>query len=168
VMLFERRFVLTIDKFRLDRPGRIEERYLRAPNIHIDLGSRACTNMAYTQRADIYLGDVSSQVYEFLLRPRPCVFLNPGRHAWEGDPNFAHWRAGPVIETVGELGGALLSAQREHQDVYRPIQQMLFERSFDLTDEPSSVRAARALAVFCGLPARGLTPAPALPEAALA
>jgi len=168
VMLFERRFVLTIDKFRLDRPGRIEERYLRAPNIHIDLGSRACTNMAYTHRADIYLGDVSSQVYEFLLRPRPCVFLNPGRHAWEGDPNFAHWRAGPVIETVGELGGALLSAQREHQDVYRPIQQMLFERSFDLTDEPSSVRAARALAVFCGLPARGLTPAPALPEAALA
>ncbi|MCK5910953.1 MAG: hypothetical protein KAG62_13490, partial [Caulobacter sp.] len=36
VMLFERPFVLTIDKLRVDRPGRIEERYLRAPNIHID------------------------------------------------------------------------------------------------------------------------------------
>jgi hypothetical protein len=41
VMLFERSFALTIDKLRIDRPGRIEERYLRAPNIHIDLGSRA-------------------------------------------------------------------------------------------------------------------------------
>lgn len=37
VMLFERSFALTIDKLRIDRPGRIEERYLRAPNIHIDL-----------------------------------------------------------------------------------------------------------------------------------
>ncbi|CAN7196407.1 hypothetical protein LJR225_000614 [Phenylobacterium sp. LjRoot225] len=162
VMLFERRFVLTVDRLRLDRPGRIEERYLRASNIHIDLGSRACTNMAYTHRADVYLGDVSSQVYEFLLRPRPCVFLNPGRHAWEGDPNFAHWRAGPVIERAGELGAALLSARREHWDLYRPIQQTLFERSFDLTDEPSSIRAARALAEFCGLPAPGLAPAQGL------
>ena len=63
VMLFERPFVLTIDKLRLDRAGRIEERYLRAPNIHIDLGSRASTTMVYTQRADIYRGDVTSQVY---------------------------------------------------------------------------------------------------------
>jgi hypothetical protein len=151
VMLFERRFVLTIDKLRLDRPGRIEERYLRAPNIHIDLGSRACTNMAYTHRADIYLGDVSSQVYEFMLRPRPCIFLNPGRLAWVDDPNFAHWRAGRVIEGVDQLGLALRSAQDEHAEIYRPIQQALFESSFDLTDEPSSVRAARALAEFCGL-----------------
>jgi hypothetical protein len=70
VMLFERPFALTIDKLRIDRPGRIDERYLRAPNIHIDLGSRASSNMTYTNRADIYLGDVSSQIYEFLLRPR--------------------------------------------------------------------------------------------------
>lgn len=151
VMLFERRFVLSIDKLRLDRPGRIEERYLRAPNIHIDLGSRASTNMAYTHRADIYLGDVSSQVYEFLLRPRPCIFLNPGRQAWDGDASFAHWGAGPVIERIDQLGEALQSARRDHAELYRPIQQRLFERSFDLTDEPSSVRAARALAEFCGL-----------------
>jgi hypothetical protein len=158
VMLFERRFVLTIDKFRFDRPGRIDERYLRAPNIHIDLGSRACTNMAYTHRADIYLGDASSQVYEFLLRPRPCVFLNPGRHAWRGDANFAHWGAGPVIEGIDQLGAALQAAQRDQGEIYRPLQQALFERSFDLTREPSSIRAARALADFCGLSAPALSP----------
>ena len=33
--------------------------------------------MTYTKQADIYLGDVSSQVYEFMLKPRPCIFFNP-------------------------------------------------------------------------------------------
>jgi hypothetical protein len=151
VMLFERPFVVTIDKLRLDRAGRIEERYLRAPNIHIDLGSRASTTMAYTQRADVYLGDVSSQVYEFLLKPRPCVFLNSHRLAWTGDPNFAHWRNGPVIEEVGKLGPALSQARDEHDVVWRPVQERLFDESFDLTDEPSAQRAARAVARFAGM-----------------
>jgi len=111
VMLFERPFVFSIDRLRVDRARRIDERYLRAPNIHIDLGSRASTTMTYTQRADIYLGDASSQVYEFLLRPRPCVFLNAHKALWQGDPNFAHWRAGPVIEDAAALGPALAAAR---------------------------------------------------------
>ena len=165
VMLFERPFVVTVDPLRLDRPGHIDERYLRAPNIHIDLGSRASTTMVYTQRADIYLGDASSQVYEFLLRPRPCLFLNPQHLAWRDDPNFSHWRTGPVIERAAELGGALTASRAQHASVYRPIQQELFDYSFDLTDEPSSVRAARAVAEFVGLPAPSLAP---LPHALLA
>ena len=156
VMLFERSFVVTVDKLRVDRPGRIEERYLRAPNIHIDLGSRASTTMAYTNRADIYLGDASSQVYEFLRKPRPCIFLNPHRLAWRGDPNFAHWQAGSVIEAVGDLGHALDHARADHGATHKPIQQSMFEASFDLTDELSAVRAARAVARFGGLSAPGL------------
>ncbi len=158
VMLFERRVVLSIDKLRIDRPGHIDERYLRAPNIHIDLGSRASTTMAYTNRADIYLGDASSQVYEFLVRPRPCIFLNPRGLNWEGDPNFAHWRAGAVIRGPDELGPALANAHDHHAREFRAVQSAMFEESFDLTDEPSSVRAARALARFCGLPADSLAP----------
>lgn len=157
VMLFERKVVVSIDKLRVDRPGQIDERYLRAPNIHIDLGSRASTTMAYTNRADIYLGDVSSQVYEFLVRPRPCVFLDPQDRAWEGDPNFVHWRAGRVIRSVRDLGAALEGASADHLLRYRAIQQQMFDESFDLTGEPSSVRAARAVARFCGLDAGGLS-----------
>ncbi|HJV42438.1 hypothetical protein [Caulobacter sp.] len=151
VMLFERPFVVTIDKLRIDRAGRIADKYLRAENIHIDLGSRASTTMTYTQRADLYLGDVSSQVYEFLLHPRPCVFLNTHRFEWRGDPNFTHWRAGPVIERAADLGAALVHAQEEHETIWRPVQEELFNQSFDLTPEPSSARAARALARFAGL-----------------
>ncbi|QCI92939.1 MULTISPECIES: hypothetical protein [Sphingomonadaceae] len=151
VMLYERPFVMTIDKLRIDRPRRIEERYLRAPNIHIDLGSRASTTMAYTNRADIYLGDVSSQVYEFLRQPRPCVFVDAHRTAWENDPNFAHWSAGPVIGNVADLGQALAQASADHAGHFRPIQEKLFRYSFDLTDERSSDRAARAIAELAGL-----------------
>jgi hypothetical protein len=159
VMLFERPCVLAIDRLRLQRPGRIQERYLRAPNIHIDLGSRASTTMAYTQRADIYLGDVSSQVYEFLLQPRPCVFLNTHRAPWKGDANYAHWACGPVIEDAGGLGAALDLAQEQHAEVHRPIQEALFAYTFDLTEESSSLRAARALMQFAGL-APSAAPAP--------
>ena len=151
VMLFERSFALTIDKLRLDRPGRIEERYLRAPNIHIDLGSRASSNMTYTNRADIYLGDVSSQVYEFMLTPRPCVFLDAHDTQWANDKNYAHWRAGPVINDPVMLGSALAEAVRDPGLRYAAAQRQLFAESFDLTETPSSVRAARVVARVAGL-----------------
>jgi hypothetical protein len=151
VMLFERPYVVSIDKLRIDRPGAIADRYLAAPNVHVDLGSRASTTMAYTNRADIYLGDASSQVYEFLLRPRPCIFLNPHRHRWQGDINFAHWGAGPVIAGADELGPALRGAGEMHEHHYRSAQQAMFDARFDLTEEPSSLRAARAVANYVGL-----------------
>lgn len=151
VMLFERSFAISIDKLRVDRPGRIDEKYLRAPNIHIDLGSRASTTMAYTNRADIYVGDVSSQVYEFLRQPRPCLFLDAHQTAWEGNPNYAHWAAGPVVRNVEWLGEALRSARATHMAEFEPVQRRLFRYSFDLTDRPSSERAAEVVARVAGL-----------------
>jgi hypothetical protein len=151
VMLFERRFVLTIDKLRMDRPGRIDQRYLRAPNIRIDLGSRMASTMAYTNAADIYLGDASSQVYEFLLKPRPCIFLDAHETPWQGDENFAHWAAGPVIRDVAGLGNALKRAQDEHPGHYRAVQHKLFDDSLDLTERPSSERAAQVVSEVAGL-----------------
>ncbi|HMI18860.1 MAG TPA: hypothetical protein VK533_04890 [Sphingomonas sp.] len=161
VMLFERPFALTIDKLRIDRPGRIEERYLRAPNIHIDLGSRASSNMTYTNRADIYLGDVSSQIYEFLLNPRPCVFLDAHDTDWADDKNYAHWRAGPVIGDPIRLGDALAQAARDPSGRYAAAQRTLFDQSFDLTETPSSVRAAQVVARVGGieLPVPAMQPA---------
>ncbi len=148
VMLFERRFVVTIDKLRVDAAGTLAQRYLRSPNIHIDLGSRASTDMSYTQAADIYLGDVSSQVYEFLYRPRPCLFLNSHGRTWQGDPSFEHWNAGPVIESPGALEPGLRDAIDGHAARYLATQQVMRARSFDLTEQPSSERAAAALVRF--------------------
>ena len=148
VMLFERPLAVSIDRLRAARPGPIEQRWRDAQNILIDTGSRASTTMAYTNAADIYLGDASSQVYEFLLRPRPCAFVDAHHTIWRGDPNYAHWQAGPVIEDIGHLGHALRLARDGFELRYRPVQERLFAHSFDLTDEPSATRAARAIAEF--------------------
>ncbi len=144
VMLFHRKFVVTIDKLRIDRPGVIEQRFLDAPNIHIDLGSRASTDMTYTAAADIYLGDVSSQIYEFLYQPKPCLFLDSHGANWRSNANYMHWQAGEVIADPSDLGTALDRAVASH-DRFRPLQRELFQRSFELTDERSADRAARAI-----------------------
>ncbi|MCH4152461.1 MAG: hypothetical protein LKF30_11045 [Sphingobium sp.] len=145
MMLFQRAVTVTIDKLRVARTGSIAPRYREAAHFHIDTGSVASTDMSYVRMADIYLGDVSSQVYEFLKKPRPCVFINAHRCAWEEDPNFAHWQAGPVIETIDRLDAALDQAIRDHDVLYRPIQEQLFGYTFDLAAEPSAQRAARAI-----------------------
>jgi hypothetical protein len=145
IMLFQRRMVFTIDRLRMALPGTLDRKYLTAPNIHIDTGSIASTDMTYTNAADIYLGDVSSQIYEFLRFARPAIFINSHQHDYRDDPNYAHWRAGKVIQSVSELGLALDSAATEHEAHYKPAQTALFDYTFDLTDEPSSDRAARAI-----------------------
>lgn len=147
VMLFARPLTVTIDKLRIAAPGRIDRSIMSAPNIHVDLGGPACTDMTYTNAADIYLGDASSQVYEFLRQPRPCIFLDAHQQGWEDDPNFAHWKAGAVINQTAELDGALRDAAQAHAD-YLPIQQDMFAYSFDLTGERSCDRAARAVRQF--------------------
>lgn len=148
VMLFQRQFVVTIDRLTVDRAGVIPARFLRGDNIKVDLGSRASTDMSYTLSADVYLGDASSQVYEFLLRPRPCIFLNSRSHDWQGDPNFAHWTAGDVITHPDQLPLALERADERHATRYRAVQEELFAQSFDLDGTPSSTRAARAISEF--------------------
>jgi hypothetical protein len=158
VMLFARPLTVSIDRLRIASPGQLDPRLYAAPNIHIDLDGRACTDMTYTNAADIYLGDVSSQVYEFLLRPRPCLFLDPHQRSDASDPNFAHWRAGPVLTRPEALGPALARACADPQS-HRDAQRALFDYSFDLTDEPSSERAARAVREFLSLAAPALASA---------
>ena len=144
VMLFERPVTLSLSPPALDRPGRMRRRWRAAHNILLDLGSRASTDMTYPRAADIYLGDVSSQLYEFLLTPRPAVFLNSHGVDWRGRADWAHWRTGEVIGGVDRLESALTRAAAVHP-TFRSEQEALFAASIDLTDEPSSDRAARAI-----------------------
>jgi len=80
-------------------------------NIHIDLGSARSNDMSYTRAADIYVGDVSSQVYEFLSEPKPCVFVAHEGTQWKGNPDYAHWQYGPVRHSVTEVLQAISEAQ---------------------------------------------------------
>jgi hypothetical protein len=95
--------------------------YKKHPNIHIDLGSARSTDMTYTRFADIYLGDVSSQVYEFLSKPKPCVFIGAETTPWHNNPDYAHWRYGQVCHTSEAVMSALETAFTDHE-TYRELQ----------------------------------------------
>jgi len=83
-------------------------------DVHVDLDSFAMVDGSYTAAADIYLGDTSSQVVEFLMRPRPCVFLDPRAIAWQGDPSYAMWAAGEVVTAIDALLPTLDRAAGRH------------------------------------------------------
>ncbi len=147
VMLYRRRLQITVDRFSLAWARSIPRRYRECPHMLVDTGSAACTDMTYTIAADVYLGDVSSQICEFLVRPRPCIFVNAHRLEWHNDPSYAAWNLGPVIEHANELATQLPLALSS-QDRYRPLQEAYVRETFDLTPEPSSHRAAVAIAEF--------------------
>jgi hypothetical protein len=114
-------------------------------DVHVDLDSPRLVDMTYTQIADIYLGDVSSQVYEFLRRPRPCVFLDAHGVAWRGNENYAHWRYGDVVRDPAALVAALDAAASDHVR-YRGVQEAGFRDTFTLAADASAERAADAIA----------------------
>jgi len=97
------------------RPAKSEIEALAVPDkILIDLDSHHLTDMTYMIAADIYLGDVSSQVYEFLGRPRPCVFVNAHGVEWQGDPNYFFWTLGDIGGSVPSVMTAIARAQDRH------------------------------------------------------
>ena len=81
--------------------------------IIVDLGSDRLLDMSYAIGADIYLGDVSSQVYEFLAEPRPCVFIDAHGVAWADDPSYAFWNLGDVCPP-GHVLTAVADAPARH------------------------------------------------------
>lgn len=131
---------------------------LAAPDrILIDLGSEKSTDMTYTRAADIYLGDVSSQVYEFLLQLRPCVFLSAGPVEWKDNPDFAHWRYGDVCSTVPEAMEAIDLASRRHS-LYLPAQRAGVEEALGAHRADTLDRAASI--IMDVLRSRDRSPAP--------
>lgn len=144
VMLFARPWTVTIDRLSIASAKIPPARYNDAPHMLMDLGSPACTDMTYTNAADMYLGDVSSQVYEFLNRPRPCLFLDAHDTPWQGNPNYRHWTTGPVKTDANDIIGAV-DAAFASQASYRDAQRAVLEDSFSVTAEPASVRAAAAI-----------------------
>ncbi|WP_420143616.1 glycosyl transferase [Sphingobium sp.] len=117
-----------------------------APHIRIDMGSRHSIDMSYTVSADAYLGDVSSQVYEFLIEQRPCIFLNLDHVDGTGDA-FAHWRLGQVIDRADALPAALAQAN-DLQPSYVAAQKAAMQQSIDLSPIPASRRQADLILNF--------------------
>jgi hypothetical protein len=129
--------------------GYLPKKYHGIPNILIDTGSQASADMTYILNSDIYLGDVSSQVYEFLLESRPCIHLNGHHVDWQDDPNYFHFTLGQVVDDVGnELGPAIERAFETHK-LYLDEQRRAFAYTFySEPDSTAAQRGADAIARF--------------------
>ena len=120
-------------------------------DVHVDCDSFAMVDGSYTAAADIYLGDTSSQVVEFLMRPRPCVFLDPRAVAWGGDANYAMWAAGEVVTDLGALLPALERAPARHAD-FVAAQRAFAAESLGDVSGAAPRRAAEAVLGVLGQP----------------
>lgn len=149
VMLFRRRIHASVEHWRMRWRADLPKRYKGLPHLLIDTGSQRSTDMTYTRSADIYLGDISSQIYEWIARPRPAIFLNPAQVQWQDKEDFAHWHLGEVIDAAEALPAALDRAMRE-PEAFRAQQIEVFRETFSVTEEPASRRAARAIVEHFG------------------
>jgi hypothetical protein len=142
-----------------DRPRsvrRVWERRAVPGKILIDLDSERSIDMTYTRAADLYLGDASSQAYEFAMRPRPCVFLNDRRVRWHGDPSYRHWRMGEVVDRLEDLMPAVNRASDQFPR-YRATQEVSVLEALGPFDGRAAARAARAIAEYLDAPRPGLS-----------
>lgn len=126
----------------------LTKRFAQYSNILIDTGSTSSIDMTYTMAADLYLGDVSSQVAEFLIRPRPCIFLNAHHAAWQNNKDYRFWTLGQVIDNPADLKKALpVAFARQNEFVAK--QRAYVTETFEHCEQgPTSPGAADAIVRF--------------------
>ncbi len=159
VMLFYKALHISPEYKRGRRRPDIDPAWRKSPNIRIDVDSERLFDMSYTLSADVYIGDMSSQVYEFLYRPRAVFFLDvhSEQGAGDGKPAYEMWQNGPVL-----TGAEQLFEQAPHWQAiaaqYRTEQQRLLAYTADVADpRPAGERGAEAIADYLG--AEGHRPA---------
>ena len=123
------------------------ERLAIPGRIHVDLGSAASLDMSHALAADIYAGDVSSQVYEFLTEPRPCVFLNAHGADWANSRDFPMWQLGKVAVTPEEAIAAIATAAADHPAFVERQRQAVADHLGDTTPGAAG-RAAQIILEF--------------------
>lgn len=112
-----------------------------------DIDSFAAVDGSYPLAADIYLGDTSSQIVEFLQTPRPAVFLDPLHRSWRDDPSLAMWHCGEVVTAIAALLPALDRAS-ENQSGLAAVKAAFVEEQMGISDGSGPDRAADAILAF--------------------
>ena len=121
INLFNKKGFLKKDSF--------DKKFLNSDNILVDFGSINSVNMSYTNNADIYLGDVSSQLYEFLITPRPCIFINASNIDWQENVYYKNWETGKVISNIEDLD-IILKTSNVWKNEYTDLQIKLIKNVF--------------------------------------
>ncbi len=151
VMLFRKKLHISPEfKIARRRPD-IPTEAFNAPNILVDTSGPHLFDMHYTRGADVYIGDASSQVYEFIVRPRACYFLDShdGRKLAHTE-NYRMWSFGPVSDTLPALI-EMLPDWRVMAKRYAARQAEQLAYTVDRNGQPAGERGAAALIDYLGL-----------------
>ena len=149
VMLFRKKLHVSLEyrtaRLRPDIPAEFQN----CANILIDTDGPNLFDMSYTLSADAYIGDMSSQVYEFLIRRRPCFFIDTHSKMDAGaPPAYPFWGNGPICKNIEDLS-PLIPDWRLYGEKYRAAQDRLFSYTIDdNTSQSASLRGASALAEY--------------------
>ncbi|ANU08124.1 hypothetical protein [Paraurantiacibacter namhicola] len=148
VMLFRKALHVSPEYRLARRRPDVPQAALDAPNVLVDTDSERLFDMTYTLGADAYIGDMSSQVYEFLVRRRPCFFIDTHAADLPGEAaNRAFWGNGPVVQSVPELT-AMIPQWQDIGEAYRDTQDRLF--SYTIDDRPGETSVDRAADALAG------------------
>jgi hypothetical protein len=101
------------------------------------------------QKADVYVCDNSSTIFEFAFTKKPVVLLNCPAYRKDvvhhGNPRFWEYAdIGPQVDSPAELVGAINTAIKEH-DLFLPKIDRAVENVFTFTDGKCAARAAAAI-----------------------
>jgi len=108
----------------------------------VDPGSDRSTDMTYTMAADIYLGDFSSQLYEYLIEPRPCVLIDQLGDGGRDDTMLPRmWSLGERVTEVEQIMPALRRATARHAE-HCEAQRATVREAIGLLDEDAGEVAA--------------------------
>ncbi|MEK6637361.1 MAG: CDP-glycerol glycerophosphotransferase family protein [Pseudomonadota bacterium] len=116
-----------------------------AGRVIVDLDSERLNDMSYALTADIYIGDVSSQVYEFLTTAKPCIFIDAHGADWRDNPDYAMWQFGPVCKNIPEIMTALDNAEDRHGDYVEMQRRMVADALGDSGDQAADHAAEQLL-----------------------
>ena len=123
--------------------GPLFNKYKQFENILVDPGSELCNNMSYTRSADLYLGDISSQAFEFLYeRPKPCLFLDAHNLKSDEKDRPLSWDLGNVVSDIKDFENQLNVAFRDHEKRYKRLQENKIKEMFDVgSQSPTTIGA---------------------------
>lgn len=146
IMLFRKKLHVSLEYRTARLRPDIKPAWRDAPNILIDTNSARLVDMSYTLSADAYIGDVSSQIYEFLIRPRPVFFIDTfscSSRSREG--HYPAWDGGYVANSAAALAPLLHTRVKlEAREAER--QRALFADTISYDPaRPASRRAAEAI-----------------------
>ncbi len=131
------------------KDNKIDEKFFTKDNILIDLGSVQSVNMSYTLASDVYLGDVSSQVYEFLLKPRPCLFINAHSVDWQNNKHYQNWKLGQVIPNIDNLNSLLQSRNNWQQNFFQKQKEAIAYTFHESKKSSATERVVKAIEKLC-------------------